>query len=130
MAAIGKTSVSAGLIIRKMLTEDAAVSKLAGKVYPIFNDKATLPYVVYRCTSMEQNPVKNCAGSDTVQVEVVCYAAKYDGSLELAEAVRGALDNHRGESDGLTMRSCLLTDRSEGWSGDAYAQVMTFKVKI
>ena len=48
----------------------------------------------------------------------------------VAQAVRGALDGARGETDGLVMRSCHLVDSEEGWQDDAYVQQLVFNVKI
>ena len=97
-------------------------------------DKAELPYILYRRASMEQNPQKTGnPGADTVQMEVICFAADYDDCLELAEAVRGALDNKRDmqtDDETLTMRSCLLVDSEEAWQDDAYVQQLIFNVKV
>lgn len=130
MAEISRTSLSAGLIIRKLLTESEAVTKITKKIYPVVIDKAILPYILYRRTGMQQNPVKGYAGASTEQVEVICYAKDYDGCIALSEAVRSALDNKQGEIDGLRMRSCLLTDSEEGWEDDAHVQRLVFTIKI
>ena len=58
------------------------------------------------------------------------YAATYQESVELAEAVRAALDYAQGEKDGLVMRSCILADGEELYEDDAYVQSLTFKVQI
>ena len=63
-------------------------------------------------------------------MEVVCYTARYADGVELAEAVRAALDYKQGERDGVTMRSCVLTDSEEGYEDDAFLQQLIFQVKI
>lgn len=129
--AANKTSLSAGSIIRDMLLKDPNVSKITKKVFPVATDTAILPYILYRRASMEQNPTKaGYPGADTVEIEVICYTEKYSEGVELAEAVRAALDNKQGEKDGLVMRSCLLTDGEEGYDSDAYAQQLVFNIKI
>lgn len=131
MAANKKTSLSAGSIIRDMLLKDAEVKKRTNKVFPVATDTAVLPYILYRRASMEQNPTKaGYPGADTVAIEVVCYTEKYADGVELAEAVRAALDGKQGEKDGLVMRSCILTDSEEGYDSDAYAQQLIFNIKI
>ena len=45
---MAKTSLSAGVIIRDILTKDAEVSRIAKKVFPVVVDSAQLPYVAYR----------------------------------------------------------------------------------
>ena len=131
MAANKKTSLSAGSIIRDILLKDAEVKKRTNKIFPVATDTAVLPYILYRRASMGQNPTKAGGhGADTVKIEIVCYTEKYSDGVELAEAVRAALDGKQGEKDGLTMRSCMLTDSEEGYDSDAYAQQLVFNIKI
>jgi hypothetical protein len=128
--AVSKSSLSAGEIIRAVLTSDPEVTARAKKVYPVVEDTAELPYVVYRRTQLEQGQVKGRRGNDNVTIEVLCYTKGYTEGVELAEAVRDALDNKTAESDGLVMRSCYLTDSEEAWQDDAYLQVLVFNVKM
>ena len=128
--AVSKSSLSAGEIIRAVLTSDPEVTARAKKVYPAVEDTAELPYVVYRRTQLEQGQVKGRRGNDNVTIEVLCYTKGYTEGVELAEAVRDALDNKTAESDGLVMRSCYLTDSEEAWQDDAYLQVLVFNVKM
>ena len=128
--AVSKSSLSAGEIIRAVLTSDPEVTARAKKVYPVVEDTAELPYVVYRRTQLEQGQVKGRRGNDNVTIEVLCYTKGYTEGVELAEAVRDALDNKTAESDGLVMRSCYLTDSEDAWQDDAYLQVLVFNVKM
>lgn len=128
--AVSKSSLSAGEIIRAMLIEDSEVMMRANKVFPVVEDSAELPYIVYRRTQLEQDPTKGRCGADTVGIEILCYTKGYTEGVELAEAVRGALDGAQGESDGLVMRSCYLADSEEAWQDDAYVQQLVFNVKI
>lgn len=128
--AANKSSLSAGEIIRAVLTEDPEVAARAKKVYPVVEDSAELPYIVYRRTQLEQGAVKGKRGNDTVTIEILCYTEGYTEGVELAEAVRDALDNKTAESGGLVMRGCFLTDSEETWQDDAYLQVLVFNVKM
>lgn len=128
--AVSKTSLSAGEIIRAMLIEDSEVMARANKVFPVVEDSAELPYIVYRRTQLEQDPTKGRRGADTVGIEILCYTKGYTEGVELAEAVRGVLDGAQGESDGLVIRSCYLADSEEAWQDDAYVQQLVFNVKI
>lgn len=111
---MAKTSLSAGAVIRGILIADTDVMRIAKKVFPVVTDKAELPYVAYRRSRLEHNPTKaKNPGADTVQIDINCYAATYEKSIELAEAVRAALDYVQGEKDGLVMRSCTLVDGEE-----------------
>ena len=88
--AVSKSSLSAGEIIRAVLTSDPEVTARAKKVYPVVEDTAELPYVVYRRTQLEQGQVKGRRGNDNVTIEVLCYTKGYTEGVELAEAVRDA----------------------------------------
>lgn len=125
-----KTSISVGYAIHGLLTASEEVTSRVTKVFPIAVDEARLPYVVYRPVGMEQTPTKTGDINDTCTVEVSCCAADYPGAVELAEAVRSALDDKEGESNGLTMRDCRLSDMEHDWRDDAYVIILTFTIKI
>lgn len=129
--AVNKTSLSAGSIIRAVLLADAEVKSRINKIFPVIADKAELPYIVYRRSEMEVAPVKvGQKGADTLQMEVLCYAASYGDGVELAEAVRGALDLKSAGYEGLQMRGCYLCGGEEGFENDAFFQQLIFNIKI
>ena len=128
--AVNKSSLSAGEIIRAVLVEDPEVAARTTKVYPVVADEAKLPYIVYRRTQLEQDATKGRRGADTVGIEVICYTEQYTPGVELAEAVRDALDGKQATVDGLVMRSCYLSDSEEGWQDDAYVQQLVCTVKM
>lgn len=131
MGEVSKTSLNAGLIIRKILLESAAVVNRTKKIFPVVIDQATLPYILYRRAAFDHNPIKaGFPGADTVHIEINVYTETYNEGVELAEAVRAALDYSKGEVPGLSMRSCVLTGSEEGWEDDAYVQSLTFTIKI
>ena len=128
--AVNKTSLSVGEIIYDVLTNDAEVMARANKVFPVVTDKATLPYVAYRRSRLEHNPVKGMQGADTVQIDVLCFAAKYGDGVQLAEAVRQALDGKQTAKDTLIMRSCTIAGGEEYYENDAYIQELNFIIKV
>ena len=126
-----KTSLSAGAIIREILLGDEDVKRRTNKIFPIVISKAELPYILYRRAGLQHNPTKaGLPGAYTVTMEVFCYTASYADGVELAEAVRKALDYAQGEKDGLVMRSCTLVDSEEDFTDDAFVQCLSFNVKI
>ena len=128
--AFARTSISAGLIIGTLLSEDPYIAAMATQVFPVVTDEATLPYVSFRALKMENSPAKGVPGSEALLVEVGCFSDTYAGSVELAEAVRAALDGKQSSRDGMRMRSCFFEDREEDWQDDAYVQRLVFRVKI
>lgn len=125
-----KTSISVGYAIHGLLTASEEVTSRVTKVFPVAVDEARLPYVVYRPVGMEQTLTKIGDLNDTCTVEVACCAATYPDAVELAEAVRSALDDQEGESSGLCMRDCHLSDMEHDWRDDAYVVILTFTIKI
>lgn len=122
------TSLSVGKIIRSLLVADPTIKAKVTKVFPVVTDKANLPYIAYRRAGIEPRPFKG-GNADTVTVEVLVFAADYESGVELAEDVRRVLDCQQGEIDGLTIRSCTLTDGEEAYQDDAYVQRLVFTIK-
>lgn len=100
--AVSKTSLSVGALIREILLADTEVSARCSRIFPVATDQAILPYILYRRTSMEPYPQKSGQpNADSTAVEVLCFTEKYGNGVELAEAVRGALDGiHATSGDG------------------------------
>lgn len=130
--AVNKTSISAGLIIRGMLNDDEVVRNLVkGQIAPVaYTDEMQLPYITYRRASTATRPTKSSASADTTQIEVTCFAAEYDRSVNIAEAVRAVLDHRTGWYDKVTMRSCTYIDGEESYQDEAYVQLLIFEVRI
>ncbi len=129
--AVPKTSLSAGAIIRAVLLEDAEVAARTNKVFPVVTDSAELPYIVYRRGAFVPFPQKSGQpGADETQIEILCFTARYAEGVELAEAVRAALDQVSAEHDGMGMRLCYLAESEEAYQDDAYVQQLVFNVRI
>lgn len=123
-----KTVLSAGTAVYEVLSEKLA-DKVT-KVFPVVTDEAVLPYVCYHREALETAVAKHAQSADTATIVVDCYAATYNGSVALAEAVREALDNvSMTTSAGLTVRSSFLVDAAESWTDDAYLQSLSFKLR-
>ncbi len=127
-----KTVISGGSVIRELLASSEEVKTLCGRIFPVASDEEeTLPYIVYRRAGLDPEAVKTGRPADTAFFEVWVYAATYSASLEIAEAVRGALDGFRGMCSGLPVRCLALTDAAdEGRAmGDAMVQKLTLEIK-
>ncbi len=131
------TSLSVGLLIKDLLSTDEGVMAVANKVFPVISEAgAKLPYICYRRGANDDRGVKNLSGADTTTVEVLCYAATYEQSILMAEAVRKAADGVQYRYDdaesgqSLVARSIQMTDAEEGWQDDAYIQSLIFTVKV
>ena len=127
-----RSSISAGMIIHRLLSESEDVSAMATKIFPvcITDEKAVLPYIVYRCVKQEPTPAKPQKGYDSCLMAVDCLGDLYSTAVELAESVRSALENGECTADGITLSSCLMTDREEFYEADAYVERLIFTVCI
>lgn len=129
--AVPKTSLSAGEIIRAVLLEDPEVAGRTNKIFPIATDSAELPYILYRRSALSSNPQKSGQpGADEIQIEITCFTERYSEGVELAEAVRGALDLITAEHDGMRLRACYLSESEEVYQDDAFVQQLVFNAKI
>lgn len=129
--AASKTSLSAGEVIRAALLDDKDVMARVNKIFPVATNSAELPYISYRRAGFEQNPQKAGApGADSIEFEVLCFTAHYTEGVELAEAVRAALDHVTITQGDLRLRSCTLTDSEEAYQDDAFVQQLVFTVNI
>ena len=127
---VPKTSLSVGEIIRAVLLEDAEVAKRTNKVFPVATDSAELPYILYRRAGLSATPQKSGQpGTDEIQLEVICFTGRYSEGVELAEAVRAALDGVTAEHNGQRLRSCYLSDSEEAYQDDAFVQQLIFNIK-
>ncbi len=123
--------MSVGSLIREVLTENEDVAAITDRVFPVVTDKAELPYIFYRVSSFDHDPTKGQQGTDVVQVEVTCCTETYAECVNLAEAVRGALDYRACESlDGLRLRSCNLSGYEQHWEDDAHIGALTFTLRV
>lgn len=125
------SSISVGLAIYELLVGSDELKSVATKIFPVITDAATLPYVYYRVTGMEQTPAKDNGGADTVHVETNCLAPTYGEAVELAEKVRKVLDYVRVRTDGgLYIRSCTMTGMEHYFEDDAFVVSLNFTVRV
>lgn len=128
-----RSSLSAGVVIRDVLLDNDRVTGITQSIIPVFSptENLILPYVIYRRLKLDGRTVKtDPRRAESVEMEVACYASGYSESVDLAEAVRAALDHKTMSSDGLNLRSCTLVDSSETYEGDAFVQILIFDVRV
>ncbi len=112
--------------------ENEDVRAITERVFPVVTDTAKLPYIFYRVSSFEHDATKDREGADIIGVEVVCCTETYAECVNLAEAVRGALDYQAYESsDGtLRLRSCNLSGYDQTWEDDAHVGTLNFTLRV
>lgn len=121
------TSISAGTIVRRILMDNGIADKVT-KIYPIASDKADLPYIIYRRTSVVTERAKWEVVEDKAIIRIAVLTEDYDSGTELAEEVRAALDGKDLTAYGVS--SCALTNTDETWMDDAFIQNLYFQLII
>lgn len=78
-------------------------------------ENAVTPYVVYqRTATSRERTLTNNAGLPLATFSVWIYSDTYAAGKELAERVRLAVDNFKGEADGVTIERVFLADEADG----------------
>ena len=97
-----------GKAIYHLLTNATDVTDIVStRIYPeIAQQDADLPYIVYNVANNEPTDTKpEPSKLDTAQVEVNIYAESYTDCIDLAVAVRAALDRVKGTYNGVNVQS-------------------------
>jgi len=97
-----------GKAIYYLLTNATGVTDIVStRVYPeVAQQDAALPYIVYNVANNEPTDTKpEPSKLDTAQVEVNIYSDSYTEAIDLAVAVRAALDRVKGTYNGVNVQS-------------------------
>lgn len=97
-----------GKAIYHLLTNATDVTDVVStRIYPeIAQQDADLPYIVYNVANNEPTDTKRDVSQlDTAQVEVDIYSTSYSQCIDLAVAVRAALDRVKGTYAGVDVQS-------------------------
>lgn len=125
-------SIKTTYLIHKVLVEDQDLMTLIGgaehiqlligdpdinTMYPIINIKRDL------VSPMKSN---KDFGSDKVQFSIKVYSDNYKSSIDIADAIRFALEWHTFQDNEIKLVNVELVSCSENWVKDAYEQSLTF----
>jgi hypothetical protein len=97
-----------GKAIYYLLTNATDVTDVVStRIYPeVAQQDSDLPFIVYNVTNNEPTDTKpEPSKLDTAQVEVNIYAESYTEAIDLAVAVRAALDRVKGTYNGVNVQS-------------------------
>lgn len=125
-------SLLSGKYLAKFITENEDVLKIitADKVYPIYAEPdTTFPFVVYTRDLIPEY-TKDILTQNTVTFNVAVVSNEYVQSLELANAVRNAIEGHYYRDEDITIDVIKLTNAYEDTASDAYIQRMTFSMNV
>lgn len=129
-------SIKTTYLIHKVLVEDQDLMTLIGgadhiqlligdpdinTMYPIINIKRDL------VSPMKSN---KDFGSDRVQFSIKVYSDDYKNSIDIADAIRFALEWHTFQDTEIKLVNVELVSCSENWVRDAYEQSLTFNSEV
>lgn len=129
-------SIKTTYLIHKVLVEDQDLMTLIGGAehiqlligdpdintqYPIINIKRDL------VSPMKPN---KDFGSDRVQFSIKVYSDDYKSSIDIADAIRFALEWHTFQDNEIRLVNVELVSCSENWVRDAYEQSLTFNSEV
>lgn len=123
-----------GKVIHSILTNDSGVAALVGdKVFPLVMSFETFrPSVLYVVDAVEPTYTKDGWVGDDCSFKVTAYADSYSQAIEVAYAVRQALELQSGTFEGINIERIYLNNREEFYQFDAdvYIIRLIFETKI
>ena len=126
-------SLSIGRHIASALGKSSAVTDIVGnRIYPIIMPQGTAyPFVQFETSTASPDYTKDGVAGDNHQIIVNCVAKTYWQSLELAEAVRSALELVTEEYDDYSVDDCRLDGCEEDYINelDAFVSTLTFSAE-
>lgn len=109
------------------LIGNAGVAALVGtRIYPLLVPQdAELPALAYqRISGPRDHAHDGPSGLALARMQLICVAASYDGAKALSEAVRAAMDGHKGSMGTVTVDACLLDNEIDQWAAAHEAPVV------
>lgn len=105
-------------VLMRQLTQSPEVCRLAGlRVFPVLAPvSAALPFVVYQRSQIERRQaLADPVGLPRVSVQFDVYAATYEETRQLADAMRVTLDGWTGSAYGVVISQTSLESERDGF---------------
>ena len=130
MKKIRSTSLKIGKVIHDELSDVI-------NIFPIVAPQnSTYPFAVYKRTSLQIANTKDIFNiSETADIEIVIISNTYSESIEKAQNVKMYLERLNGKystvmNEYITIQDIALIDSSEDYNGEAYLQILTFRIEM
>lgn len=120
-------SILTGKYIRRMLVENEELMELIdqSKIFPLIaNADTTFPFIVYSRDSLIPVYTKNLLSDNTVSFTIIVVSDDYIQSLNIANAVRHALEGQMYKDEYLTIYPIRINSINENTLSDAYLQTI------
>ena len=121
-----------GKAINALLSANEEVTRMVGdRIYPLVSKvDCKFPFIVYQRMSCVTNYTKDGLIAEEQNYSITVLADTYSESVELADAVRDALELERGTFAGQHIRNIALASVSESWVSDTYVQELNFTIEL
>ncbi len=122
-------TILAGKYLRQILTNNASLMELipASNIFPLIaNADTQFPFIVYSRTNLNAVYTKDGCCENKIQFTIIVVSDDYVQSLEIANAVRNALDTYRYSDENIVIDRIHLISAIEETMDDAYIQRMIF----
>lgn len=136
-------SILAGKYIYSLMVENEELSVLvdSDKIYPLRvelrldpdtgeEQEITFPFIIYSRTSLEPTYTKNFLTENLLKYTVIVVSDDYDNSLEVANAVRHALEGKAIRNEYLNICPIKLDSVTEETMEDTILQRMEFSFAV
>ena len=136
-------SILAGKYIYSLMVENEELSVLvdSDKIYPLRvelrldpdtgeEQEITFPFIIYSMTSLEPTYTKNFITENLLKYTVIVVSDDYDNSLEVANAVRHALEGKAIRNEYLNICPIKLDSVTEETMEDTILQRMEFSFAV
>lgn len=124
-------SLLIGKSIYSILSGDTTLKSYVGdKIFPIFApDEILTPFVVFERRNVNANYTKDLLVYDEVSLLVSCVSDNYTECINIANAVRNALESITGTYSGIYIYQSLLSSSSEDFGIDGFIITLEFQIK-
>ena len=121
-----------GKAINALLSANEEVTRMVGdRIYPLVSKvDSNFPFIVYQRMSCVPTYTKDGLISEVQNYSITVLADTYSDSVELADAVRDALELERGTFAGQHIRNIKLTAVNESWVRDRCGQEWNVAVEL
>ena len=121
-----------GKAINALLSSNEDVTRMVGdRIYPLVSKvDCNFPFIVYQRMSCVPTYTKDGLISEEQNYSITVLADTYSESVELADAVRDALELERGTFAGQHIRNIKFTSVNESWVSDTYVQELNFTIEL
>lgn len=129
-------SIKTTYLIHKVLVENQDLMTLIGgaaHVQLLIGDRdinAQYPIINIKRDLVSPMKANKDFGSDRVQFSIKVYSDDYKSSIDIADAIRFALEWHTFQDTEIRLVNVELVSCSENWVRDAYEQSLTFNSEV